>query len=392
MDDRELERLLSDVESDRSERTMSMDKTDKFGEAICAFANDLPNHGRPGYLFVGATPDGKPTGEPITDRLLQTLAAIRANGNVLPTPRMNVEKKSINGGELAVVEVFPSELPPVRYKGVTWIRVGPGRARASEADERVLSERRASLARTWDARPCSAAEVSDLTLGLFETYRVEAIASDVIDENHRSIEEQLASLRLLERRSRKPTNAGILLFAKDVLGFVPGAYVQFVEYEGEDAASDVRRERSFSGDLFSTLRELSALAEELAHGRPVEVAPLQEATVYEYPPAALREMLLNAVIHRDYESNTPVMISKFADRLEILNPGGLYGDMRVEDFPGATAYRNPVLAEAAKTLGFVNRFGRGVPRTVEAMKKNGSAKPEFAPTERHFLVVLRSRS
>jgi ATP-dependent DNA helicase RecG len=97
------------------------------------------------------------------------------------------------------------------------------------------------------------------------------------------------------------------------------------------------------------------------------------------------------LIHRDYESNTPVMILHFADRIEIHNPGGLYGDIRAEDFPGATAYRNPVLAEAAKTLGFVNRFGRGVPRTQQAMAKNGSPAPEFTPKERHFLVVLRRR-
>lgn len=95
--------------------------------------------------------------------------------------------------------------------------------------------------------------------------------------------------------------------------------------------------------------------------------------VWEYPPVALRETFLNAIIHRDYESNTPVMIQHFDDRIEILNPGGLYGDIRPSDFPGATAYRNPVLAEAAKILGFVNRFGRGVPRTQQAMKTNGSA-------------------
>jgi ATP-dependent DNA helicase RecG len=292
---------------------------------------------------------------------------------------------------MAVVEVFPSELPPVRFKGTVWIRVGPRRARATEADERVLSERRAALARTWDARPCGQADISDLALSLFEAYAVEAIAQDVRDENHRSLEDQLASLRFLDRRTRRPTHAAILLFGKDVLEQLPGAFVQYVQYAGTDAAADVVRERRFVGDLLTVLRELSSLADELANGRPVEVAPLQEMTVYDYPPHALRELLVNAVVHRDYESNTPIMVLHFADRLELHNPGGLYGDMRLEDFPGATAYRNPVLAEAAKTLGFINRFGRGVPRAQAAMAKNGSAAPEFSPKERHFLVVLRKR-
>lgn len=69
--------LLGDLESDRVERTASSAKTDKFGEAICAFANDLPNHGKPGYLIVGATDAGQVTGMEITDQLLEVLGAAR---------------------------------------------------------------------------------------------------------------------------------------------------------------------------------------------------------------------------------------------------------------------------------------------------------------------------
>ena len=350
MDDAELTAMLDHLESDRSERTVSKDKIDKFGEAICAFANDLPNHAKPGYLFVGATPDGRPSGLQITDQLLQTLAALRTDGNLLPPPRMHVEKRALNGGEMAVIEVFPAELPPVRYKGRAWVRVGPRRALANEADERALVERRAGSARTWDARPCFGAELSDLVLSLFEAYKLEAIAPDVLEENHRSLKDQLASLRLFDRRGQKPTNAAVLLFGKDVISFCPGAYVQYVRYAGCDAASDVERERQFVGDLLSTLRELSTLADELVGARPIETGILREKTAFDYPPAALRETLVNAVIHRDYESNTPIMISHFEDRIEIQNPGGLHGDIRPEDFPGVTAYRNPVLAEAARIL------------------------------------------
>lgn len=391
VDDGELCRLLVDIESDRSERTVSGTDANKIGQAICAFANDLPNHGRPGYLFVGATGDGRAAGTPITDQLLTTLAAFRADGNILPPPEMNVEKKRLGGGEMAVVEVFPSRLPPVRYNAVVWVRIGPRKARATEADERRLLERRAALARTWDARPCFAAELSDLALGFFEAYKMEAVAREVLEENHRAIEHQLASLRFWDRRSNKPTHAGILLFGKDVLEYVPGAYAQYVHYDGLDASTMVLRERRFEGDFQSVLRDLSSLADELANARPVWVGPLRETIIYDYPPVALREVVVNAVVHRDYESNTPTRIQHFADRIEVHNPGGLYGDIRMEDFPGATAYRNVVLAEAAKTLGYVNRFGRGVPSIQDAMKRNASPPPEFAPSERHFCVTLRKR-
>jgi len=384
----EIHALLRDLESDRSERTTSTKKTDKFGEAICAFANDLPNHAKPGYLLVGVDDEGRPSGAPITDDLLLALGAIRTDGNLLPAPTMTVAKVDVDGVPIAVVEVLPSELPPVRYKRDVWVRVGPRRARASDSDERVLSERRAARAKTWDARGCGGAELSDIVVALFEAYRIEAVSKDVLDENHRSIEDQLASLRMFDRGTRRLTNSAILLFGKDVLGFVPGAYIQYVRYAGLDASADVLREVRIAGDLLSMLRELSSLATTIENGRPMESGALTEAMVYDYPGPALREVLVNAVVHRDYESNTPILVAHFDDRLEVLNPGGLF-DIPREDFPGTTAYRNPVLAEAAKTLGFVNRFGRGVPRTIAAMERNGSPAPEFAPSTRHFLVILR---
>src|SRR5262245_37489177 len=122
MDRSELEALLADVESARAERTESLKDTAKFSEAICAFANDMPGHQRPGYLFVGAKDDGTASGAEITDELLQRLAAIRSDGHIQPLPVMNVEKVALRGVEVAVVEVFPSDLPPVRYKGRVMIR------------------------------------------------------------------------------------------------------------------------------------------------------------------------------------------------------------------------------------------------------------------------------
>src|SRR5262245_63197373 len=132
MDRDETLRLMRDLESDRVERTTSTSNTDKFAEAVCAFANDMPQHRQPGYLFVGVHDDGTPSGLAVTDQLLQNLAGIRADGNVQPLPTMNVQRLQTPQGDVAVVEVLPSDLPPVRYKGRLWIRVGPRRAIASE--------------------------------------------------------------------------------------------------------------------------------------------------------------------------------------------------------------------------------------------------------------------
>lgn len=394
MDRELLENLLKSDETDRLERTVSFDKADKFGEAICAFANDLPNHRQPGYLFIGANPDGSASGTEISDRLLQNLAALRSDGNIQPLPSMNVQKLSLGGGEMAVVEVLPSDLPPVRYKGRIWIRVGPRRAIASEAEERILTERRTASARTWDARPCREASLTDLALDIFTTsYRPNAVARDVIEENHRTLEEQLSALRLFDARAGCPTNAAVLLFAKDPLYFFPGALVQYVRYDGETQADTPVRDRRFQGDLLSVMRGLDEMAKDIAGSRPLATAGgLVERDAFEYPPRALHELLMNAVIHRSYESTTPTMVNHYTDRIELQSPGGLYGDLTPEQFPGVTAYRNPIIAEAAKVLGFVNRYGRGIAVAQAELQNNGSPRAQFETPPNHFLAIVRRPS
>jgi ATP-dependent DNA helicase RecG len=390
--DAELEVLLTDLESHRVERTVSFEKGDKFREAICAFANDLPNTGHPGYLFVGVTDDGKWSGKAVTDQLLLSLTSIRSEGLILPSPRMSVEKRLIGGGEVAVVEVFPSDMPPVRYKGRVWVRIGPRKDTATEAEERVLMERRSAvMSRPWDARPALEAKVDDITLDMFATtYRIAAVEASIIADDHRPIEHQLAAFRLFDIRAGVPTNAGVLLFGQDPQFFYPGAYVQYVHYDGTDQASQVLRQRQFAGDLLTVMRGLDTLAEDIAVERPVEDG-VRDRTVSSYPARAMHEIFMNGVVHRNYESTTPLMISHFSDRIEVLSPGGLYGDLTPEQFPHGTAYRNPIIAEAARVLGFVNRFGRGIDLAQDLLARNGSAPAifEFQPT--FFLATVRSR-
>src|ERR1035441_3980423 len=128
MTDAELERLLDDLESDRVERKQSLSDADRIREAICAFANDMPNHQLPGLVFIGAKDDGSGAGLKITDELLLRLSDMRSDGNTLPVPSMTVQKRTLHECEMAVVAVEPSDAPPVRLRGRTWIRVGPRRA------------------------------------------------------------------------------------------------------------------------------------------------------------------------------------------------------------------------------------------------------------------------
>jgi ATP-dependent DNA helicase RecG len=383
--------LLSDMESDRVERTISVSDTDKFSQAICAFANDLPNHHQPGYLLIGVKDDGSLSGLQVTDQLLQNLGAIRADGNVLPSPAMNVLKFGLTGGDVAVVEVIPSDMPPVRYKGRVWIRVGPRKAVANEHEERILSERRSAAMRSFDARPCTEAKLEDLALGQFDAYRREAVDTDTIAANHRDIEQQLASLRMYDFERVCPTFAGILLFGKNPRFFLPGAYIQYIRLPALDLTDIPEDQAEISGDLNSVMRELELRIKSLVQTSMRRINALEERLSPDYPEWALRELLMNAVMHRNYESNTPVRFYVFSDHIEIQSPGGLYGEATAKNFPTRNSYRNPVIAEAMKSLGFVNRFGYGVQRAQSLLKENGNPPAEFFFDEHTVLVKIYRR-
>lgn len=387
----ELQLLLTDMESDRIERTESVNNTEKFCQAICAFANDLPNHRKAGYLLIGIKDDGSFSNLKVTDELLKNLAAIRADGNVLPQPALTVSKFSFDEGDIAVVEVQPSDLPPVRYKGRVWIRVGPRKAIANEQEERILSERRVALARSFDALPCVEAKIDDLALGQFDAYRRQTIDPETILANHRPIELQLSSLRLFDPDRNCSTFAGILLFGKNPRYFLPGAYIQYLELSGTSLTDIPHQQAEISGDLVSVMYELSLRLKSIIKTKIEKVSNIKERQVSNYPETAVRELLMNAVMHRNYDSNTPIRFYVFSDHIEIHSPGGLYGEVTVENFPNRNSYRNPIIAEAMKSLGFVNRFGYGVQRAQALLADNGSSPAEFIFDEHTVLVKIIER-
>jgi|GEM_PF-225091 len=385
----EIEVLLSDIESDRIERTRSVDDTAKFSQAVCAFANDLPNHRQSGYLVIGVDDGGGPVGIEVSDRLLQNLAGLRSDGNILPLPAVTVEKVGLPGGNVAVVTVQPSDLPPVRFQGQIWVRVGPRKAIASEQEERILSERRVTQARSFDATPVGDAGLADLSLPLFAAYRHAVVAAEVIAADRRTHEEQLASLRFFDLRSGKPLVAGVLMFCARPRYFLPGAYVQYLKLPGTTLTAVPDDQAEITGDLLSVLRELITRVKAGIHTALRRRDWARERMIPDYPEIAIREFLLNAIMHRDYQSTTPIRFYWYADRIEIQNPGGLYGSVTTQTLTSRSSYRNPVLAEGMKGLGYVNRFGYGIQQAESALRENGNPPAEFAVDPYMFKVTVR---
>ncbi|MGV8134893.1 MAG: RNA-binding domain-containing protein [Mangrovibacterium sp.] len=375
----DLEDILSDTESFHVERTTSTDNTDKFCQAICAFSNDLPGSGKNGYLIIGVNDNGKLSGLEVDDRLLLQITNIRTDGNILPQPVMTVEKFSFDDGDVLVAEVQPSKFPPARYRGRVWVRVGPRKSIASEAEEKILMERRLSNIHTFDAMPCVGTTMADLDIPLIKKeFLPKAIVDEILVEDKRPIEEQLISLGLYDLRYDCPTNGAIILFGENPERYLHGSYVQYVRFKGKDRGEDIINEHKFSGNLCRELLKIDTFIEtSISQKRPIPVSVLREETVSKYPYWATRELLMNSIMHRDYETNAPVLFYEYDDRIEVQNPGGLYGKVSPANFPNVSDYRNPFIAEAMKVLGYVNRFSRGIYRVQKELVENGNGEASF---------------
>jgi len=397
--DQELIALLDDTESDRAERkeTFKGDVPRKARQAVCAFSNDLPNHNEPGVLFIGAKDNGVPSGVvEVTDQLLLTLSDMKTDGNTLPLPVLSVEKRVLKGAEMAVVTVMPSDMPPVKYDGRIWIRTGPRRSIANEQEERILNEKRRFKTLPFDIYPIPSAKITDLAKTIFENeYLPAAFAVDIVEANNRTYEERLASCKMtVSPDDATPTVLGLLAIGKSPQDFLPGACIQFLRIDGCELADPVIDETNIGGAVVEMLRRAEEKLK--AHNRTTVNITKSATHIKEtpYPPAALQQILYNAILHRTYErTNAPVRVYWFNDRIEINSPGGPYGNVTPENFgnPGITDYRNPNMGDVLKTFGFIQAFGRGIATAEKEMAKNGNPPLEFEVNQSAVVCILRAK-
>ena len=174
------------------------------------------------------------------------------------------------------------------------------------------------------------------------------------------------------------SNYGCETFCKDIRE-ISDTYIQYVRFAGTNRASKVVKENKFTGNLISMLKELEYLIKySIENKRPEFVSVLREEPRINYPWEAIRELAMNSVMHRAYNGNNqPIKFYEYSDRIEIDNPGNLYGKVNIENFPNETDYRNPNIAEIMANLGYVNRFGSGVNTVASLLEENGSKPAQF---------------
>ena len=233
----------------------------------------------------------------------------------------------------------------------------------------------------------------DLDMRKFEVeYLPTAVSPQVLEENARNAQEQLQALRLTAKDGT-PTVTAILMLGKDTRYWFPGAYIQFVRFAGNKVTDSIVDQKEISGTLPEVILEIDRLLK-LNIATALNTGGARHIAEPDYPFEAPRELVRNAVMHRNYEnSNAPVRMTWLADCVEIINPGSVYGSVTRENFgeAGVTDYRNPTIAEAMKNMGFMQRFGIGIATARKALEKNGNPPPEFTIEKTLVFVKVKKR-
>ena len=382
--------MISDIESHLVVRKRSADDRSAIRRTVCAFANDLAGRGQPGVILLGVGNDGTCAGLQITDELLLKLASMRDDGNLQPLPSIAIEKRTLSHCSVVVVQVAPALHPPMRYRGRAFVRVGPSTRQATPDEEQRLAERSQAGHLPFDHRPAPHSSVEDFDLEYARSqYRPSAVAQKVLEQNERSIGQQLRSLRLV--RDNKATWGALLGIGLDPQGWIPGAYVQFLRIKGTEITDPILDQKQLTGRMSDLLHRLGEVLKlNITMHTEVGAHP-KEQRQPDYPLAALQQLVWNSVMHRSYEdTNTPVRIYWYSDRIQITSPGGLYGKVNPENFgDGDTDYCNPIVVEIMHHLGFAQRFGLGVPLARRALKENGNPEPRFDFQPAHVTVTVR---
>lgn len=199
----------------------------------------------------------------------------------------------------------------------------------------------------------------------------------------------LTHLNLLA--DRKPTNAAVLLFGADPQRFHRAAETKCVHCHGTEYRRPFADLQVYDGDLFRQADEArDFVLAKLHRAVGTRAVGITAPAVYELPPEAVSEALVNAIVHRDYNSNGSVEVRLFADRLEIWNPGGLPGTLTLaslrDNHPSVP--NNPLLAEPLYLARYIERAGSGTQTMIELCREAGLPEPDFEQRQGFFVVTL----
>ena len=365
-----IEEMIKKGESEIIEFKRSLAETREITETVCAFANS-----KGGTVIVGVNDKGEIKGVSIGKRTIEDLVLKIANST---EPRVfpEIEIVEIRKKKLVVIRVSERRDKPVFAFGVAYKRVGKNNLKM-DRDEILELLREFAEINFEDQGICNVDEIDEKTLEGFveqakERRRIKAEPSAVL--------ENLGMIK-----DGKITVTGLLCFGKNPQKYLPYAVVKI----GKFVEGRIVYEKEIKGNLIEQIEKSYAEVISLIKKRIADVE-LKREEVFEYPLQAMREIIVNAVAHRDYSSRSPVYVRIFDDRLEVENPGNLL-ELSIEDLkkPHRSVLRNPKIAEVLYYLGYIEKWGTGTLMVIKSCLENGNGEPIFE-SNGTFKVAIHS--
>ena len=401
------------IESERIELKENWNPEDIL-HTMCAFANDRSNWGG-GYIIIGVEEDEgqavlPPKGLKSSHIDALQKRVIELGHKITPTYIPVMSPYTVLSRQILVLWCpagdnrpysAPNSLSEKRSDRSFYIRTGSETKKANVEQQRRLYELAQRI--PFDDRPNHSASVEDFSLGLIREY-LRDVGSDLFTSSAKMSIEDLASSMLIAKRFDErimPLNVGLLFFTDLPEKFLPYARIELVIHSSYD--SKVFDEMTFSGPIHHQLRDvLSYIKRTVIKERVVKLPNVAEAIrYYNYPFAAIEEVLANAVYHKSYEKREPIEVQIWPDRIEVLSfPGPIPPVTRKSllELPShrriiAREYRNRRVGDFLKELNLTEGRGTGIPTIYEELKKNGSPTPIFDTDEdlTYFLVTMYCR-
>lgn len=352
-------------------------------ECLIAFANTDG-----GLVVVGVDEDGNELAAVYPEELEGALRA--AEKQCRPPVITHWEQWEIPSGITYAIRIPRSPELHSLADGRVLVRAGSqNRALAGEEIRQLATTKSAG---DFETEPVPGAQRSDLD---------EAMIAEYLDKRQQrqrkpilqTPEELLFELGAMDAQGA-PTYSGILLFGRNPQQFLPHSSLVFVKFPGteprvEEGAGYGRREE-ITGPLARIIEQAwQVIWEEMAVGATIKGLERQEVT--EYPPFAVREALVNSVCHRDYRlKGRRIEIRMYADRLEVISPGGLPGYITIDNLVEEHYSRNPRLVNGLFQWGYIEELGLGIDQMIEDMVQAGHPPPKFKAAAFNFTVILHN--
>ena len=353
---------------------------DEYLKWICGFAN-----ADGGKLFIGIDDSGIIVGIDNAKKLLDEIPnKVRNHLGVI------VEIALYSEDDKQYLEISIEPYPfPVSYKGQYHIRSGSTKQELKgTALDKFLLRRQG---KHWDSVPVPYVSVKDLELSVFELFRKKAIKNkrlgiNILDE---TFEQLLEKLHLSENKYL--TRASLLLFHSKPEKFVTGAYIKIGYFKTDE---NLLFQDVISGDLFSQVEKTMDLLLTKYLKATIRYERIYRVEEYAYPEPALREALINSVVHKDYSSGNPIQISVYDDKIMFWNEGQLPESWTVEKLKQkhSSIPYNPDIASTFFRAGMIEAWGRGTIKILEECKAKGLPEPTFEYDKPGFWIVFYDKA